>query len=89
MNSVINFVEFENHVVSATYRNLMVKAKVVLVDSTSGTDLPDPVTTIASPLPTGSLRIRLPDAVKPGIYFLKALNAHGSYLTRSADFKVG
>jgi hypothetical protein len=89
MHSVINFVEFENHVVSATYRNLMVKAKVVLVDSTSGTDLPDPVTTIASPLPTGSLRIRLPDAVKPGIYFLKALNAHGSYLTRSADFRIG
>jgi hypothetical protein len=60
MNSVINFVEFENHVVSATYRNLMVKAKVVLVD-----------------------------AVKPGVYFLKALNAHGSYLTRSADFRIG
>ena len=89
MYSVINFVELENHVVQATYRNLMVKAKVVLVDSTSGTDLPDPVTTIASPLPTGSLRIRLPDAVKPGIYFLKALNAYGSYLTRSADFKIG
>jgi len=89
MNSVINFVEFENHVVSATYRNLMVKAKVVLVDSTSGADLPDPVTTIASPLPAGSLRIRLPDAVKPGVYFLKALNAHGSYLTRSADFRIG
>jgi hypothetical protein len=89
MNSVINFVEFENHVVSATYRNLMVKAKVLLVDSTSGTDLPDPVTTIASPLPTGSLRIRLPDAVKPGVYFLKALNANGSYLTRSVDFRIG
>ena len=89
MNSVINFVEFENRVVSATYRNLMVKAKVVLVDSTSGADLPAPVTTIASPLPTGSLRIRLPEAVRPGVYFLKALNAHGSYLTRSVDFRIG
>jgi hypothetical protein len=89
MNSTINFVEFENRVVSATYRNLMVKAKVVLVDSMSGTDLADPVTTIASPLPTGSLRIRLPEAVRPGVYFLKALNAHGSYLTRSIDFRIG
>jgi hypothetical protein len=31
----------------------------------------------------------LPDAVKPGVYFLKALNAHGSYLTRSVDFRIG
>ena len=89
MNSAINFVEIENQVISATYRNLMVKAKVVLVDSASGADLSDPVTTIASPLPTGSLRIRLPDSVRPGIYFLKALNAHGEYLTRSAEFRVG
>jgi len=89
MNSVINFVEFENRVIAATYRNLMVKAKVVLVDSSSGSDLSDPVTTIASPMPAGSLRIRLPDTVKPGTYFLKALNAHGSYLTRSTDFRIG
>ncbi len=88
MNSAINFVEFENRVIAATYRNLMVKAKVVLVDSSSGSDLPDPVTTIASPMPTGSLRIRLPDTVGPGTYFLKALNAHGSYLTRSTDFRI-
>jgi hypothetical protein len=51
MNPVINFVEFENHVISATYRNLMIGAKVVLVDKTSGEQLPDPVTTIASPAP--------------------------------------
>jgi len=31
MNSVIDFVELENSIISATYRNLMVKAKVVLV----------------------------------------------------------
>jgi hypothetical protein len=89
MYSILHFVEFENRVVSATYRNLMVKAKVVLVDSMSGADLPAPVTTIASPLPTGSLRICLPEAVRPGVYFLKALNAHGSYLTRSVDFRIG
>jgi hypothetical protein len=45
MNSVINFVEFENRVISATYRNLMIRAKVVLVDKTSGEALPDPVIT--------------------------------------------
>ena len=89
MNAIINFIELENRVISATYRNLMVKAKVVLVDKTSGEQLSDPVTTIASPLPTGSLRIHLPEAVRPGVYFLKALNAHGSYLTRSIDFRIG
>jgi hypothetical protein len=78
MNPVINFVEFQNRVISATYRNLMVRAKVVLVDKTSGEQLPEPVTTIASPAPNGWLRIRLPDAVKPGVYYLKALNGHGA-----------
>ena len=68
MKPVINFVELENRVISATYRNLMVKAKVVIVDKISGEQLPDPVTTIASPVPVGALRIRRPtDAeVKPG-----------------------
>jgi len=88
MNPVINFVEFENRVISATYRNLMIKAKVVLVDRTSGEQLPEPVTTIASPVPSGSLRIRLPDAVKPGVYFLKALNGHGEFAAQSVDFHV-
>lgn len=89
MNPVINFVEFENRIVSATYRNLMIGAKVVLVDKTSGQQLPDPVTTIASPAPNGSLRIRLPDAVKPGAYYLKALNGHGADVARSVKFFVG
>jgi hypothetical protein len=86
MNPVINFVEFENRVISATYRNLMIGAKVVLVNQTSGEQLPDPVTTIASPAPNGSLRIRLPDSVKAGAYFLKALNAHGEYAAQSVGF---
>ena len=55
MNSVINFVELENRVISATYRNLMIGAKVVLVDNTSGVQLPDPVARITSPVPVGSL----------------------------------
>ena len=88
MNSVINFVELENRVISATYRNLMVKAKVTLVDKTSSEQLPDPVVTITSPAPNGSLRIRLPDSVKPGAYYLKALNGHGEYAAQSVDFQI-
>jgi hypothetical protein len=88
MNAIINFIALENRVISATYRNLMVKAKVVLVDKTSGEQLSDPVTTIASPVPSGSLRIRLPDSVKPGTYFLKALNGHGDYAAQSVEFHV-
>jgi hypothetical protein len=89
MHSIIHFVELENRVISATYRNLMVKAKVVLVEKASGEQLPDPVTTISSPLPSGALRIRLPDSVKPGLYFLRALNAHGDDVAKSAEFHVG
>jgi hypothetical protein len=76
MHSIINFVELENRVLSAaTYRNLMIKAKVILVEKASGQQLRDPVTTISLPLPSGALRIRLPEVVKPGAYFLWALNA--------------
>ena len=89
MRPVIRFLELENRVVSATYINLMVKAKVVLVDKASGQQLSDPVITIASPAPNGSLRIRLPDAVGPGTYYLKALNGHGQDAAHSAEFEVG
>ena len=88
MNPVVYFIEYENRVISATYRNLMVKAKVVLVDKTSGSQLPDPVVTISSPMPNGSLRMRLPDFVKPGTYYLKALNGHGEHAAQSVDFNV-
>jgi hypothetical protein len=88
MNSMIKFVELENRVISATYRNLMIKAKVVLVDKATGTQLPDPVVTIASPVPSGSIRIRLPDSIKPGAYYLKALNGHGEPAAQSAEFDV-
>ena len=88
MNPIINFVELENRVISATYRNLMIRAKVVLVNKTSGEQLADPVTTIASPAPNGSLRIRLPDSVKPGAYYLKALNGRGEYAAQSVEFNV-
>lgn len=67
----------------------MVRAKVVLIETSSGRQLPEPVTTIASPVPVGALRIRLPEAVKPGTYFLRALNGRGEDAARSADFEIG
>jgi hypothetical protein len=88
MKPVVNFVEYENRVISAIYRNLMIKAKIVLVDKARGMQLPDPVATISSPVPNGSLRMRLPDSFKPGTYFLKALNGHGEYAAQSVDFDV-
>jgi hypothetical protein len=88
MISVINFVEFENRVISATYRNLMIGAKVVLVDKTTGEQLSDPVTVINSQVPQGSIRIRLPDSIKDGAYYLKALNGHGDLAARSVEFYV-
>ena len=88
MKPVIYFVELENRVISANYRNLMIRAKVVIVDTTSGEQFPEPVITIASPVPVGSLRIRLPDAVKPGTYYLKALNGHGEHAAESAEFYI-
>lgn len=88
MNSAIHFVELDNRVISATYRNLMVKAKVLLVDKASGRQLPDPVTTIASPLPAGQLRIRLPDSVTAGLYVLEAFNVHGDKVAQSIAFEV-
>jgi hypothetical protein len=88
MNSAIIFVELENRVISATYRNLMIKARVVLVNMARGEQLADPVITISSPMPSGALRVRLPDSVSSGIYFLRALNAHGEDVARSADFQI-
>jgi hypothetical protein len=88
MNSVIRFVEVENRVISATYRNLMLRARVVLVEGASGEQLAEPVTTISSPAPNGSLRIRLPDSVKSGAYSLKALNGHGEAAAQSVEFYV-
>jgi hypothetical protein len=88
MASILRFVEVENRVISATYRDLMLRAKVVVVERASGEQLAEPVTTISSPAPSGSLRIRLPDSVKSGAYYLKALNGHGEAAAQSIEFYV-
>ncbi len=74
--------------ISATYRKLMIGAKVQLVDKTSGEPLPEPVTKITSPMPSGSLRISLPASVGAGDYFLRALNGHGEFVAQSVVFHV-
>jgi hypothetical protein len=88
MNSAIHFVEIDNRIITATYRNLMVRAKVMLVAKASGRPLPDPVTTISSPLPAGQLRIRLPDWVAAGFYVLEAFNLHGQKVAQSIAFEI-
>jgi hypothetical protein len=89
MNPVIHFVGIENRVISATYRNLMIGAKVLLIEKLSGRPLPEPVTSITSPIPSGSLRISLPHSVGAGDYFLQALNGHGQIAAQSVVFQVG
>jgi hypothetical protein len=88
MNASINFVELENRVIAATYRNLMMRAKVVLVDKSSSELLADPITTISSPAPNGSLRIRLPDSIRSGTFYLRALNGHGQQVAQSVEFQI-
>ena len=89
MNSAISFIELENRVISATYRNLMIGAQVHLVDNASGKPLPEPVTKITLPIPSGTLRISLPDSIGAGAYFLRALNGHGQLEAQSAVFHLG
>lgn len=67
----------------------MVGASVVLVDSASGEQLPDPVTRIGSREPNGQLRIQVPASLAPGTYVLRALNANGVQVAQSAAFYIG
>ncbi|QDP25081.1 MULTISPECIES: hypothetical protein [Bradyrhizobium] len=89
MKPLISSIEIENRVIVAKYRRLMTGAKVVLVEKASGRQLPETITRVASPVPVGALRIRLPDAITPGTYFLKAINGHGEDAAQSADFEIG
>lgn len=88
MKPIISSIEIENRVIVAKYQRLMVGAKVVLVEKASGRQLPETVTRVASPVPVGALRIRLPDVIEPGTYFLRAFNGHGEDAAQSADFEI-
>ncbi len=87
MKPVISSIEIENRVVVAKYQRLMVGAKVVLVEKASGRQLPETVTRVASPVPVGALRIRLPDAILPGTYFLRAFDGHGEDAAQSVGLR--
>lgn len=89
MNPAINFIELEHRIISAAYRNLMIGAKIQLVDKASDRPLPEPVTTLTSPMPSGTLRISLPASIPAGDYFLRALNGHGDFAAQSVVFLVG
>ena len=89
MKPVISSIEIENRVIVAKYQRLMVGAKVVVIEKASGRQLSETITRVASPVPVGALRIRLPDAVQPGTYFLKAFNGHGEDAAQSAEFEIG
>ena len=89
MKPVISSIEIENRVITAKYQRLMVGAQVVLVEKASGRQLPETATRVASPVPVGALRIRLPKAIEPETYFLKAFNRHSEDTARSADFEIG
>jgi len=89
MFSAISFKEFDNQVISATYSNLMIGARIVLVDADNGLQLPEPAASISSPAPNGTVRLRLPAAFKSGSYFLRALNGHGAGIAQSSIFSVG
>ena len=89
MKPVISSIEIENRIIVAKYQRLMVGAKVVLVEKASGRQLSETITRVASPVPVGALRIRLPEAVTPGTYFLKAFNGHGEDAAQSAEFEIG
>lgn len=88
MKPLISSIEIENRVVIAKYRSLMIGAKVMLVDKASGQPLPETATRVASPVPVGALRIRLPETIPPGTYFLKAINGRGEDAARSVDFEI-
>ena len=88
MKPVISSIEIENRVIVAKYQRLKVGAKVVLVEKASDRQLPETVTRVASRVPVGALRIRLPDAIAPGTYFLKAFDGHGEHAAQSADFEI-
>lgn len=67
----------------------LVDAAQILIDADcqpGENQLADPVVKITSPAPNGSLRMRLPASLKPGAYFLRALNGHGKPAAQSVPF---
>ena len=93
----ITFNTISGRQISATYRNLPSGSKIVLVNQLTGVALPNPVVMVRLRFPLFSrllalfpvnIRIMLPDAVRPGGYYLQALNPSGGFLAQSVEFYV-
>jgi hypothetical protein len=93
----IKFDAMRGRELSATHRNLPSGSKIVLVNQVTGVALPDPVVTVRLGFPLFSrllalfpvhIHIMLPDAVRPGGYYLQALNSSGGFLAQSVEFYV-
>ncbi len=89
MNSFINFVELENRVISATYRNLMLQAKVVLVDQASGEQLARACDHDHVAGPDRMVEDQVAGRRQAGRLLLQALNGHGRPAAQSGEFYVG
>lgn len=93
----IRFDTMRGRELSATYRNLPSGSKIVLVDKVTGVALRDPEVTVRVRFPLFwrllallpvHIHIILPDSVKPGGYYLQALNQGGGFLAQSVEFYV-
>ena len=68
----------------------MYGAKVVLVNKASDQQLPDPTTTIASPVPTGSLQDQAAGHGQAGGLLSESTElGRGVIVAKSAEFYVG
>ena len=97
VSPAIKFNAIRGRELSATYRNLPLGSKIVLVDKVTGVALRDPVVTVRTRFPLFwrllallpvHIHIILPDAVRPGGYYLQALNQGGEFLAQSVEFYV-
>ena len=97
VSPTIKFNTIRGRELSATYRNLPSGSKIVLVDKVTGVALRDPVVTVRARFPLlwrllallpVQIHIILPNAVKPGGYYLQALNQGGEFLAQTVEFYV-
>jgi hypothetical protein len=97
VSPTIEFNTIRGRELSATYRNLPSGSKIVLVDKVTGVALRDPVVTVRARFPLFGrllallpvhIHIILPDAVRPGGYYLQALNQDGGFLAQTVEFYV-
>jgi hypothetical protein len=81
------FVKVHDRILSGTYKNFPVDSKIMLMDSTMGTEVSGIGMTTKNA--SGDLEFKLPrQQVPAGDYYLKALNRGGGFLAQSVPFYV-